>query len=311
MKLISIVIPAYNEEQGIESMYNDLAGVLAKYKNYDYEIIFVDDGSRDRTVDEIVKLTRLDKRVRLIEFSRNFGKEFATSAGLHEASGHAAICIDCDLQHPPHHIPEFISKWEKGADVVVGIRKNNATDSIIKKIGSPLYYKIINRLSDVEIMPKATDYRLIDRQVIDYFKDLTEHNRMTRGLIDWLGFRRDYIYFDVPERAHGEASYGIARLVSLAIESFISYSFTPLRLAGYLGVIITLISTAFGIVILIDKFIVSTNNYNFSGPAMLAVMILFLVGIILICIGLLSYYVGHIYHNVQNRHLYIIKKPRA
>ena len=164
--------------------------------NYNYEIIFVDDGSSDNSVDEIKKLADTDENVFYFEFSRNFGKEIATSAGINNAKGDAVIMLDADLQHPPKLIPEFLKKWESGAEIVVGIRNKNKGEGLIKKFGSFLFYKIINLISATKIIPRSTDYRLLDKVVIREFNRFTERNRMTRGLIDWLGFRRDYVYFN-------------------------------------------------------------------------------------------------------------------
>jgi len=306
--VVTIVVPVYNEEAAIGPFAKELFSVCAKNTNYECEYIFVNDGSGDETQLKLEQLAAKHSSVTVIEFSRNFGKEAATSAGLAEAKGDAVIMIDADLQHPPEHMPEFVAKWQAGADVVIGVRKNDASDAHFKKLGSRMYYKVINLISDgVEIIPRATDYRLLDRRVVDEFVRLTEHNRMTRGLIDWLGFRRDYIYFETPERQNGEASYTTWKLIKLATESVISHSLLPLRLAGYLGILITFISGVLGSVMLVDRFFYPLG-YEFSGPAILAVIILFMVGIILIAIGLLAYYVAFIYAETQNRPLYVVRQ---
>lgn len=307
-KKISIIIPVHDEEANIPLVYAELVRVFVTLP-YFYEIIFIDDGSKDASCEAVKSLAQSDSSVRLIEFSRNFGKEAATTAGFHCALGDAIICIDADLQHPPALIPQFIRIWEEGADVVIGVRNNNASDSFIKKIGSTLYYKAIRLMSETEILPRATDFRLLDRSVVDEFNRLTEHSRMTRGLIDWLGFRRVPVYFDAPERLVGEASYGFLKLMRLATESVISHSLLPLRLAGYLGVIIMILSSILGTVMFVDRYIVSLN-FNFSGPAILASITLFLVGIVLVSLGILAYYIGHIHTEAQDRPLYIVRKDR-
>lgn len=305
-KKISIIVPVHNEQINIPLVYAELVNVFATLP-YSYEIVFINDGSTDTSCEVIKKITQADPSVRLIDFSRNFGKEAATSAGLHYATGDAVIMIDADLQHPPSLIPEFIRVWEKGAEVVIGVRKNNASDSYTKKIGSALYYKLVQFISETEILPSATDFRLLDRVVVDEFNSLTEHSRMTRGLIDWLGFRRVPIYFNAPERMHGEAAYSFWKLVKLAVESFISYSLLPLRLAGYVGVIIMLLSGTLGIVMFVDHYI-KPLGFNFSSLAMLADITLFLVGIVLISLGLMAYYIAHIHKETQNRPLYVVRK---
>lgn len=306
--LISIIIPIHNEEDNIPVIWEELKNIFKRF-SYDFEVLFIDDGSTDKSASIAAMIGATDTRAKLLEFSRNFGKEAATSAGFHHALGDAVICIDADLQHPPELIPEFIKAWESGHEVVIGVRNNDASDTKVKKLGSKLYYKIINLISHTNIIPRATDYRLVDRVVVDEFNRLTEHSRMTRGLIDWLGFRRSFIYFDAPEREQGEASYTTWKLIKLAIESMIAHSLFPLRIAGYLGGFITVVSIILGIVMFTDRYI-SHLGFDFSGPAILADVILFLVGIVLISLGLLAYYIGHIYHDVQDRPLYIVRKRK-
>jgi len=305
---ISIIVPVFNEEDALVPFYEELRTHLTS-PAFTFEIIFVDDGSTDRSEAYVKTLQARDARIRLISFSRNFGKEAATTAGIHEATGDAVIAIDADLQHPPQYIPEFITAWQNGAEVVIGVRTNTASDTLFKRLFSRLYYKIMNTISETELVPRATDFRLIDRVVVDAFKELSEHNRMTRSLIDWLGFKRAYVSFTAPERLHGSASYSTWKLIKLATESFVSHSLVPLRLAGYLGVVITITSGLLGTLMFTDRFLISWG-FNFSGPAILANIILFLVGIVLISLGLFSFYIGHIYHETQNRPLYVIRKKR-
>jgi len=219
--------------------------------------------------------------------------------------------LDADMQHPVELIPEFIAKWEKGNDVVIGVRRDNKSDGLIKKLGSKFFYKIINKITEVHIVPSATDFRLIDKVVIAEFNRFTEKNRMTRALIDWLGFRRDYIYFNANERLHGVASYSIWKLFRLAINSFISLSLVPLKLTGYLGILITLFSGVSGFYILLGKYFFHTPFAStFSDAENLAILILFLVGIILMSIGLLAIYVANIHSEVISRPLYIIRRKK-
>ena len=309
-KLITIIVPAFNEEQNLPLLVTEILHVFSTIP-YHLELLIVNDGSTDNTLSVASTLaTKHPAVVKVINFSRNFGKEAGTTAGYHAATGDAVMAIDADLQHPPVLIPQFLKMWESGTDVVIGVRDNNASDSVIKRLGSKLYYKIINSISETPIVPRATDFRLLDRHVVNELNKLTEHNRMTRGLIDWLGFRRDYIYFTAPDRIHGEAAYSFWKLVKLAAESFISHSLLPLRLAGYVGVIIMILSGTLAVVMILDRYI-DRLGLNFSGPAILANVILFLVGIVLIMLGLLSYYIGHIYHDTQNRPLYIVRNRRG
>jgi len=309
MKKISIVIPIYNEQESIPVFWVELNSTLKKSPNYEFEILFIDDGSTDNSFEEIEKIFKSNSNVKYIQFSRNFGKEAALSAGLHNAIGDCAIMIDVDLQHPPILILDFIAKWERGAEVVVGVRQSNCESDVIKKAGSWLFYKIMDRIGETKIAPRATDFRLLDRMVIDEFKKLTENNRITRGLIAWLGFKKEFINFEAPQRAIGKARYTKAKLFHLAITSFISQSLFPLKLAGYLGVIIMLISGLFGIHVLIVQYLLGIHGgLYFSGIAQLAILIIFLVGLILSCLGLMALYIANIQQEVMHRPLYIIRK---
>ena len=188
------------------------------------------------------------------------------------------------------------------------MREKNQGEGFVKKAGSYFFYKVINQISDMEIVTRATDFRLLDRAVIDEFNKLTEKNRMTRALIDWLGFRREYVYFEANERIHGVPAYGFWKLVHLAFNSVISFSLFPLKLAGYLGIIITIFSGSLGVFIFVTRYV--THELDFSGPAILAVIILFLIGIVLICLGLIALYIANIHAEVTNRPMYIIRKER-
>jgi dolichol-phosphate mannosyltransferase len=253
-------------------------------------------------------LAAANREVCYIGFSRNFGKEAATSAGLHFATGDAAIVIDADLQHPTVLIPKFIEAWEKGAEVVIGLRTKNESQSFMKSIGSFFYYKIINFISQTPIVKGATDFRLVDRRVIDEFNKFSEHERITRGLIDWLGFRRQFVEFEADKRAHGAASYSYLKLIKLAISSSIAHSLIPLKLAGYLGIFIFITTGIGGLAIFIQRYIFADAlGWHISGTAQLAVLIIFFIGIVLSCLGLIALYIGNIYSEVLGRPLYVIR----
>lgn len=311
-KLISVIIPVYNEKENISLIYNEIKKAWKKLEeNYDYEFIFVNDCSRDKSGEEIEKIAEKDERVKHLEFSRNFGKEIATSAGLHHALGEAAIMIDADLQHPAELIPEFIEKWENGAPMVVGIREKSEGERLFRQIGSSLFYKIMNLIGETQIIPNATDFRLLDRKVIEEFKKFTERNRTTRALVDWLGFEMARVYFKTNERRAGKAGYGYLKLIKLAMSSFVAHSLFPLKIAGYLGIFITFFSGVFGLFIIIEQVILKDPlDIRFSGTAMLAVMILFLVGVMLGSLGLIALYIAHIHDEVINRPMYVIKNQK-
>jgi polyisoprenyl-phosphate glycosyltransferase len=313
MKKVTIIIPAYNEEKNISLIHEKLSEVLKTLdaQKYTFDVLFVNDGSIDGTGKEIEKLAENNQNVKFIDFSRNFGKEVATTAGINNCDGDACIMVDADLQHPVELIPDFIEKWQQGCEVVVGVRNNNKSDSFFKKMGSRFFYKVINTIAEVEIVPNATDFRLLDRPVMEEFKHFTETNRMTRALIDWLGFKRGYVYFNANERIHGTASYGFWKLFKLAINSFVSLSLLPLKLAGYLGIVITTVSGIAGFYILLGKYFLHTKFAStFSDAENLAIFIVFLVGIILMSIGLISLYVANIHREVIKRPIYVIRKKK-
>jgi len=310
MKTISIIIPIYNERGGIKELHNRINETIFKYiSQYNFEIIFVNDGSKDDSHSEIKKLTENGTNIKCLEFSRNFGKEVALSAGLQYCQGDCAIMIDADLQHPPELIPEFIKKWEAGGEVVIGVRAISHEDDWLKKFGSWLFYKIMNYIGETKIAPRATDFRLLDRMVINEFNKLTENSRLTRGLIAWLGFKREFIEFNSPKRKYGKPTYSKSKLLKLALTTFISQSLFPLKLAGYLGIIIMILSGLIGIHIIINEHIHRyTDVLYFSEIAQLAILLIFLVGLILSCLGLIALYIGNIQHQVMGRPLYVIRK---
>lgn len=310
MNMISIVVPCFNEKDGISIFYTELTSSLPS--GYDFEIIFVDDGSIDTTVDIIRKLSENDNRIRLVTFSRNFGKEAATSAGIVASTGKAVIILDADGQHPVELIPKFIKQWEDGNDVVVGVRLENKDEGFVKKYGSKSFYSLFNKITGSSLIPGSTDYRLIDAKVRAAFSKLDEKNRITRGLIDWLGFKVAYIPFKAKARVHGSASYSTKKLVKLALNSFVSLSFTPLYLGGYLGIAITLLSFITGIFVVIEQFILSDPlSLNITGSAMLGILIVFLVGIMLSAQGLMALYISSIYSEVKGRPLFVVDETRS
>ncbi len=311
-KLISIIIPVFNEQENIPLIYERLLGVIGGLaEKYQTEIIFVDDGSYDKSPQVLEEIANKDQTVKLIQFSRNFGKEIAVSAGLFTANGQAVVMIDADLQHPPELLGQFLEKWQKGAEVVIGIREKNKNEGLVKKVGSFCFYKIMSQIGETKIIPRATDYRLLDRKVVDEFNRFTERNRISRGLIDWLGFEKDFVYFQAAERQNGKARYGFLKLVKLALSSFVTHSLFPLKLAGYLGVIITTISGIFGLFIIVEHYLLGNPwGINFSGPFLVGVLLLFMVGIILSCLGLVALYVANIHGEVVNRPLYVIRKKK-
>lgn len=298
----------YNEAENARPMYNKLLDVFRGIP-YDFELLFVDDGSKDDTVVHLMDLAEKDGRVRPVELARNFGKEVALSAGLHNARGDLAIMIDADLQHPPELIPDFIEKWEQGADLVIGVRKDYKVPWF-KRQCSKMFYLLINKLSDTDIVPHATDFRLVDRQVINSFNLFTERNRITRGLFDWLGYKRNFIYFETQERANGAPTYSFRKLIQLAINSLVGHTIFPLRIAGYVGALIIIVSLPLAAFIFFDRYILMNPfGFDFSASAILAVINLLLSGLILGSLGLMSLYLANMHTEVTNRPLYVKRPP--
>lgn len=309
-RLISIVVPAHNEQAGIIHFYDHLVKSLPKM--YQYEIIFVNDGSTDRTLSELLSLSQKGAGVRILSFSRNFGKEAATTAGILNSKGEAVILIDADGQHPVELIETFLKKWEDGAQVVIGIRDANQKEGFIKHYGSKLFYRLFNLITNEKIIPGSTDFRLIDNEVRREFSRLDERGRITRALIDWLGFRREYVSFVANAREFGEATYGTRKLIKLAMNSFVSLTTFPLYASGYLGLIIMPLSLIVGLSIIIEQYIMGDPlSLKITGSAALGILIVFLVGVILACQGLIAMYISRIYEETKGRPLYVINDSES
>jgi len=309
---ISFVVPVYNEEKGLLRFYDELFLPEVKKLNIDYEIIFVNDGSKDKTLEILHGLATRSKLVRVLSFSRNFGKEMALTAGLREATGDAVITMDSDGQQPPKLIWDFIKKWHGGAEVVTGVRGRFEKHGLMAKMGSKLFYWLLNLLGTKDVVPGSTDFRLLDRVVVDEYNKLTEHGRITRGLIDWMGYRREYIHYVYGNRLAGKPSYNFRKLFSLAIDSFVSMSTTPLVLFGWFGAVITFLSGLLGLFVVVQQFILGDPmGLNWTGATCLAIFITFLVGLLLISQAITSLYISHIHAETQGRPLYIIDRKQS
>jgi glycosyltransferase involved in cell wall biosynthesis len=305
--LISLVIPVYNEAGNLSWMHSQVVDYFHG-KSYECEIIYINDGSRDDSLSVIKDIAEKDSRVKYVSFSRNFGKEPATSAGLRKSTGDGVVIIDADGQHPVQTIDDFIKEWERGAEVIVGIRSSNTKEGFVKKYGSKLFYTLLNSLNGGGTVRNSTDFRLIDRRVVNEFNKLTEHNRITRGLIDWLGYKRAYVSFVAPARHSGEASYSYKKLVKLAIHAFVSNSTKPLQIVGILGGLVMSLSAFIGIFLALETYLLNDPlHFAVTGTAILALFLSFLVGILLVCQWLLALYVESIHNETQNRPLYIVE----
>ncbi len=310
--MLSIVVPVHNEAENIQNVYIDLAPVVDAICGDRYEIIYVDDGSTDRTAARIESLHEANSRVKLLSLSRNFGKEMALAAGIAHASGRAVLTMDGDGQHPPDRIPDFVAAWRSGAQVVIGVRTANKDEGIIKKYGSWLFYMLFNRLSGAKMVPGSSDFRLIDREVQQEFIKLREPQTITRGLIDWLGFKRAYITYSARPRTAGQATYKVRKLFALAAHSFVSLSPTPLYVFGSLGLLITALSFLLGLFVLIEQILLGDPlGLDFTGTAMLSILMLFLIGIVLVSQGVLALYISYIHTQAKGRQLFIVNRAAS
>ena len=309
--LLSVVVPLFNESAGLQAFHGSLLAVLQSLQDTGYEIVYCDDGSVDETLNLVHELCKTDTHVRLVRLSRNFGKEIATTAGIHEAKGDAIITIDADGQHPVELIPEFVKEWQVGSKVAIGLRQDDRQAAISKRLGSRLFYWLVNHFAGVSLKPGATDYRLIDRGVQQEFVRMTEHGRITRGLIDWLGYDNTYVQYRENPRLLGSASYSFRKLFKLAVDSVISLSVSPLFIAAYIGAIVLPLSVLTGLVMVVDALLGDPLNWNATGSAYVIVLLLFLVGVLLVSQGIIGLYLSHIHTETQNRPLYIVDKENS
>jgi glycosyltransferase involved in cell wall biosynthesis len=309
--LYSFVVPVYNERASLEIFHKSLTQAAKAACGTNYEIIYCDDGSTDGSTAIIERLTKKNPRIKLLKLSRNFGKEVATTAGIHHAHGNAIITLDADGQHPVNLIPKFIEKWRSGDKVVIGLRVSNQKEGMLKRYGSKLFYKLFNRFTGLTMITGSTDYRLIDKSVQQEFVRMTERNRITRGLIDWLGYKREYIKFKANPRLAGYASYSAKKLFRLAVDSVISLSISPLYITAYMGAIVLPISALLGISMAINALLGDPLHLHATGSAYAIMLILFLIGILMVSQGIIGLYLSHIHIETQNRPLYVIDRASS
>lgn len=304
MKKISIIIPAYNEEKSIPIIYNDLVNLWKDLRKFDYEIIFIDDGSIDNSWREITKIAKINKNVKGIGFSRNFGHQAAIEAGLKTTKGEAVIMLDCDGQHPVELIKKMLEKWRSGVMIVNTIRMDHGNVSLFKKLTAKLFYSIINIFSEIKIQPGTADFRLLDKSVVTIINNLSEHDKFYRGLVNWVGFKSDFIKYNVKGRKYGKSSYTFKKMLNLARVGITSFSLLPLKIIISLGLFISIASAITLAIMFYYRWFV--NLSYFSPMAFLAVIIVFSNGIILTVIGIIAIYLVTIYKEVQSRPTYIV-----
>ncbi|CDE94129.1 MULTISPECIES: glycosyltransferase family 2 protein [Acidaminococcus] len=304
MKKISFVVPVFNEEENIHEFYRRLTQVMAPLP-YDYEILFIDDGSKDRTSQLIRELAEKDPNVQGYVFARNFGHQLALTCGLDQSTGDAVISMDGDLQHPPEMVPELLKKWEEGFEIVQTVRKATEDATWFKNITSRLYYKLINSMSEVRITPGGSDFRLMDRKAVDALNRFRERARFIRGMVNNLGFRYTTLEFVAPPRFAGHSKFNLRKMLRFALDGITAFSRVPLRLALYVGCIAGLGSILLIGHVIYVKYIIQDAV---PGWTTLAAAEFFLGGVELIGIGIVGEYVGRIFDEVKQRPLYIIRE---
>jgi len=301
--LLSVIIPVYNEEENIAPLLKRLIPVV---KKYNYEIIFVDDGSKDKTSQIIKKQANKNNQIKLISFYRNFGHQMALTAGYEAAKGEVVVSIDADLQDPPEIIDEMVRKWQQGAKIVYAKRQERQGESFLKLKTASLFYKLVNSLSDTPIPSEVGDFRLLDKMVIDYLRNLKERPSFLRGLVAWPGFPTEFIYFKREKRLSGKTHYGFFKMVNFALEGIMSFSTKPLRLATYFGFFSAGLGFL-GIIYEIIKKILYPESFV-AGWMGIFIDVMFLGGIQLLTIGIIGEYIGKIYKEVQNRPKYLVRE---
>lgn len=305
-KKVSLVIPMYYEEKVADECYKRVKGCLEKLENYDYEIIFINDGSKDKTLEILEAIVEKDEKVKIISFSRNFGHQAAVTAGLKEVTGDAIVIIDADLQDPPELIADMLKKWEEGNEVIYGKRKTRKGESVFKLLTAKMFYNTLNALSDVEIPKDTGDFRLVDRKVVDTINSLPEHNKFLRGLFSWVGYKQYAYEYERQERFAGETKYPLKKMLKLAQDGIISFSSKPIKLVGALGIFSIVISIIILIYALVS-YVFKLNNLS-AGWTSIMVAITFFAGVQLLSLWIISEYIGRIYDEAKGRPQYVVDK---
>lgn len=304
LKTVSIVVPVYFQEKGLNELHKRLTQVLSKLEKYNYEIILVNDGSTDGSFDIMKKIHKSDPKVKVVNFSRNFTQQAAIVAGLQLASGQAIVIIDDDLQDPPEVIPQMLEKWEEGYQVVYGVRTKRPGESFFKLLTAKLFYRVISNLSDVKLPVDSGDFRLIDSRVKDELVKMKEKSRYMRGLTAWVGFKQYGLTYERDARFAGKTNYNFFKLMRFAINGITSFSEKPLLLSGYIGLVATFLAFLFMLAMVVVK-IISPQN-TITGWTSTITVIVFFGGLQLISLGIIGVYIGKIYLQVKDRPLYII-----
>jgi glycosyltransferase involved in cell wall biosynthesis len=304
-KKISILIPAYNEEEVIRHLYERLGKLASETPHYDFEFLFINDGSRDKTLEMIKEYARDDSRIAYVNLSRNFGKEIAMIAGLDHVSGDAAVIIDADLQDPPELIPQMIKYWEEGYDDVYARRKSRAGESWFKKVTSEVFYKLLQKSTNIPIQRDTGDFRLLSRRCVEALQKFRESERYTKGMFSWIGYKKKEILYDRDPRAAGETKWNYLKLTNFAIDGITSFTTAPLRISTILGVLVSMAAFIYIVYLVIRTIFVGSDLAGY--PSMMAV-ILFLGGVQLLSLGVIGEYIGRIFNETKQRPLYFVEE---
>ena len=305
MKKITILVPAYNEEESLNALYERISKIMNEMSNYEFELLFVNDGSRDNTLKIIKELRQKDERICYVDFSRNFGKEIAMIAGLDYATGDCVIIMDADLQDPPELVPQMVELWEQGYDDVYAKRKSRAGETWLKKFTSKMYYKVLQSLTKVEIQKDTGDFRLLDRRCVNALKKMRESGRCSKSMFSWIGYNKKEIMYDRDPRFAGQTKWNYKKLIDLAIDGITSFTTSPLRISTYIS-----IPTFLALIVYFIYVIVKCIRLNVAIQAFQAIilLILFFAGIQIILIGIMGEYLGRIFNESKNRPLYLVNE---
>lgn len=304
-KKISILIPAYNEQEVLHHLYDRLNKLTGETAGYDFEFVFVNDGSRDRTLEIIKTYAEKDHRVAYVNLSRNFGKETAMIAGLDHVTGDATVIIDADLQDPPELIPKMIEFWEEGFDDVYARRNDRSGETWLKKATSSAFYKVLQRSTRIPIQQDTGDFRLLDKRCVEALRQIRESQRYTKGMFSWIGYKKKEITYDRDPRLAGETKWNYLRLLDLAVEGIISFTTAPLRLSTVMGMIVSFLAFVYILFLVIRTIFFGSDLAGY--PSMMAV-ILFLGGVQLLSLGVIGEYIARIFNETKNRPLYFVEE---
>ena len=305
MKKISIIIPAYNEQESIPYLYERLDQLMNQMNNYEFEILFVNDGSKDKTLEMIKDLRKKDKRICYVDFSRNFGKEIAMIAGLDYATGDCVIFMDADLQDPPELIPELVKYWEEGYDDVYAKRKSRKGESFLKKFTSKMYYIVLQKTTRIEIQKDTGDFRLLDRRCVNALRKLRESQRNTKSMFSWIGYNKKEVLYDRDSRVAGKTKWNYMKLIDLAVDGITSFTTSPLRLSTFIAIPTMFIWFVYFIYVIVKAIVIKMPVQAYQA---IILLILFFSSVQILLFGIVGEYLGRIFNETKNRPLYLVNE---